>query len=158
MKCYAVNIMTPDGDFKSVYIGADLGEAKRIYREYKRDKFDKDCIAAFLFSKPTSRRVSGGARHLVAIEKAKAEAARGRDKDTEKLLKAKEKAEAKELERVEAEKAKEAEAVKERQQKEKAEQIKRKADEAKAKAKKEADKTKAVADAVAKKLKGQGGK
>ncbi len=128
MKCYAVNIMTPKGEYKSVYLGADLAEAKKVYREYKKEKFgdDKEAIAAFFFPKPYSKRVSGTARHLLSCEKAKAEAERERAKGIEKKVKAVEKAEEKVLKDEEKEAEKEALKIKDRQAKEKAEQVKQK--------------------------------
>lgn len=126
MKCYTVAIVTPEGEYKSVYLGGDLAEAKKVYREYKRDKWEKDCIAVFFFPKPSSRRVSGTARHLVSIEKAKMEDERERAKGIAKKVKAKAKDELKLVEEAEKEIAQKAKAIKERQQKEKAEQIKEK--------------------------------
>jgi len=128
MKCYTVAIMTPKGEYKSVYLGGDLAEAKKIYREYKRDKFgdDKEAIAVFFFPKPYSRRVSGTARHLESVEKAKAEAERDRAKGIEKKVIAVAKAEGKAKKDAQKEADKQAQAIKERQQKEKAEQVKQK--------------------------------
>lgn len=77
MKCYAVNIMTLKGEYKSVYLGGDLSKAKQVNREYKLCLSDeesmkkKDCIAVFFFPRPYSKRVSGKARHMHALDKAK---------------------------------------------------------------------------------------
>lgn len=126
MKCYTVAIMTPEGEYKSVYLGGDLAEAKRIYREYKREKFEKDCIAVFFFPKPYSRRISGTARHLQALEKEKAEQSRKRAKNIDKKVNDVRKSEAKAEESAQKEDAIKAEEIKKRQALEKAEQIKEK--------------------------------
>lgn len=100
MKCYAVNIMTLEGEYKSVYLGNDLAKAKKINKEYRVGMLDKDCMAVFFFPKPYSKRVSGQARHFQFLEKEKAEVIRKKKKhiDSEQVRvkdeKAKEEADA----------------------------------------------------------------
>ena len=125
MKCYTVAIMTLEGEYKSVYLGSDLAEAKRINREYRKDKFGKECIAVFFYPKPYSKRVSGTARHLLSVEKAK------QDRELKK----------------------QAAAVKKRQTKEKAERAKEKEAQAKAAEDKADADQEAFAQAVADKMK-----
>ncbi len=59
MKCYTVVARTLKGEYKSVYLGSDLAEAKKVNREYKTDLAAKDCMAVFFFPKPYSKRVCG---------------------------------------------------------------------------------------------------
>ena len=153
MKCYTVAIMTLKGEYKSVYLGSDLAEAKRVNREYRKDKFGEECIAVFFFPKPYSKRVSGTARHLLSVEKAKQEDPRTRAKNIVKIKEDEEKAFQDELAAEERELKKQAAVVKKRQTKEKADRAKEKAAQAKAADEKEENKAEAFAKAVADKLK-----
>ena len=64
MKCYTVAIRDMSGEFSTAYLGNDLTEAKRIYREYRTDLPKKNCMAVFFFPKPSSKRVNGLGRQF----------------------------------------------------------------------------------------------
>ena len=145
--------MTLEGEYKSVYLGSDLAEAKRINREYRKDKFGKECIAVFFYPKPYSKRVSGTARHLLSVEKAKQEDQRQRAKNIVKIKEAEEKDFQDELAAEDRELKKQAAAVKKRQTKEKAERAKEKEAQAKAAEDKAGADQEAFAQAVADKMK-----
>lgn len=97
MKCYSVNIMTLKGEYKSVYVGGDLSEAKKVRKEYnlclssEEAMEEKDCIAVFYFPRPYSKRVSGKARHMHALDKAKKAEKREEAKTKESAPKSKKK-------------------------------------------------------------------
>ena len=63
MKCYTVVSRALEGEFKTEYLGNDLGEAKKVYRALKLDG-PKNNMAVFFFPKPYSKRVWGVGRQF----------------------------------------------------------------------------------------------